>query len=258
MPFIVKLKKAGASAELTQTILARFDARPSWEDLASKIDKEFSISSNNVGVVFLDEVDGNITLKNEQELQSFYDTFSPSSGKLKFVVQDLQTPYSPRTTPSTWPASSNLSNLSKPDDLTLFCWILNESNSPFAIDIGQSMTVYHLKKAIKKKKERTFDGIDSDTLELWKPKDSNPIAAVPQSTLAERIGSLGGLSTFANKLEPTHRLSRIFSTRPREDDIHIVVNVPTTGERVKPRLHQPSHLSHRGIQMSCRTHSHPG
>ena len=93
MPFIVKLKKASASAELTQIILARFDARPSWGDLASKIAGEFSISSNNVGVVFLDEVeDIYITLKNEQELQSFYELFDPSSGKIKFVVQDLQTP----------------------------------------------------------------------------------------------------------------------------------------------------------------------
>ncbi|KAF8336806.1 hypothetical protein F5887DRAFT_1161224 [Amanita rubescens] len=30
-----------------------------------------------------------------------------------------------------------------------------------------------------------------------------------------------------------HSLSHIFSTRPREDDIHIVVNVPITGERLK-------------------------
>jgi hypothetical protein len=92
MPFVVKLKKASASAELTQTILARFDARPSWGDLASKFAEEFSISSNNVGVVFLDEVEGKLTLKNEQELRSFYEVFDPSSGKIKFVVQDLQTP----------------------------------------------------------------------------------------------------------------------------------------------------------------------
>ncbi len=92
MPFVVKLKKASIS-ELAQTILARFDARPSWGDLASKITEEFSISSNNVGVsVFLDEVEGKLSLKNEQELQSFYEVFDPPSGKIKFVVQDLQTP----------------------------------------------------------------------------------------------------------------------------------------------------------------------
>lgn len=134
MPFVIKLKKASASADLTQTILARFDARPNWGNLASKIAEEFSISWNNVGVVFLDEVEGRLTLKNEQELQSFYEVFDPSSGKIKFVVQDLQTPDSdcesasnplpiihhsslsqlaPKTMSSIRSASSNLSDLSK-------------------------------------------------------------------------------------------------------------------------------------------------
>ena len=42
------------------------------------------------------------------------------------------------------------------------------SNNPFAIAIEKSMTVDDLKKAIKKEKERTFEDIESDTLELWK------------------------------------------------------------------------------------------
>ena len=88
MPFVVKLKKASASAELTRTKLARFDARPSWRDLASKIDEEFRISPDNVGVVFLD-VEDQLTLTNEKDLQSFYEVFDPSSGKIEFVVQDL-------------------------------------------------------------------------------------------------------------------------------------------------------------------------
>jgi len=48
------------------------------------------------------------------------------------------------------------------------------SNNPFGIDIRQSMTVDHLKEAIKKKKERTFDGIESDALELWKVSEIFP------------------------------------------------------------------------------------
>lgn len=89
MPFIIKLKKASAP---TQTKLAYFEARPSWRDLASKIAGLFSISSNNVAVVFIHEAEGEFTLKNEEDLQSFYEVFDPSSGKIKFVVQDQQTP----------------------------------------------------------------------------------------------------------------------------------------------------------------------
>jgi len=36
------------------------------------------------------------------------------------------------------------------------------------------MTVYHLKKAIKKQKEHTFDGIDPDRLQLWKVSEIFP------------------------------------------------------------------------------------
>jgi hypothetical protein len=88
MPFIIKLKQASAP---TQIKLACFEARPSWRDLASKIAELFSISSNNVAVIFIDE-EGEFTLKNEKDLQPFYKVFGPSSRKIKFVVQDLQAP----------------------------------------------------------------------------------------------------------------------------------------------------------------------
>ncbi|KIL58347.1 hypothetical protein M378DRAFT_319083 [Amanita muscaria Koide BX008] len=224
MPFVVKLKKASASAELTQTMLVRFDARPSWGDLASKIAEEFSISSNNVGVVFLDEV-CKLTLKNEQELQSFYEVFDPSSGKMKFVVQDLQTPDSPKTISSTWSASSNLSGLSGDDDqLTLFCWVLNVSDNPFAIDIGKSMTVGHLKKAIKKEKERTFNDIDPDTLELWKL--SPPIPSGEINTKLRDVQSPQQIPGCV-KLNAIDELLEHFSSVHRKH-LHIIVEAPPT------------------------------
>jgi hypothetical protein len=42
------------------------------------------------------------------------------------------------------------------------------SDDPFPVEIKKGFTVSHLKEAIKKKKERAFDGIDPDSLELWK------------------------------------------------------------------------------------------
>jgi hypothetical protein len=71
-------------------IFANFDARPSWGDLASKIAGLVSISSNNVALIFVHKAMGEFTLKNE--VQSSYEVFDPSSGTIKFVVQDLQTP----------------------------------------------------------------------------------------------------------------------------------------------------------------------
>jgi hypothetical protein len=37
------------------------------------------------------------------------------------------------------------------------------------------MTVDHLKKAIKKEKERTLEVIESDSLELWKVSEIFPV-----------------------------------------------------------------------------------
>ncbi|KAF8317523.1 hypothetical protein F5887DRAFT_1088745 [Amanita rubescens] len=207
MPFIVKLKKANT---LT---LARFDARPSWGDLASEIADLFRISSNHVGVVFIDEAKNAIILTKEQELQSFYKAFDPFSGKLKFVVQDLQNPDSPTTIASTW--SDN--------KLTLFCWVLNVSNSPFAVDIRKSKTVDDLKKAIKKEKKHTFSDIDADTLQLWKLSPLIPSVEIDKLRDVQSPQQIPG----CDKLNVFDKLSEYFSLAPR-GHLHIIVETPFT------------------------------
>jgi hypothetical protein len=82
-----KLKKANTPARL-----AHFDARPHWEDLASKIANLFNTPPKDIGVAFIDKAKDAVTLTNDQELQDFYQSFDQSSGEIKFVVQDLQTP----------------------------------------------------------------------------------------------------------------------------------------------------------------------
>jgi hypothetical protein len=52
--------------------------------------------------------------------------------------------------------------------IPLFCWILDVSHSPFPVDIDDSRTVGHLKKAIVKEKSNTFANIEADQLTLWK------------------------------------------------------------------------------------------
>jgi hypothetical protein len=59
--------------------------------------------------------------------------------------------------------------------ITLFCWILDESDSPFSIDIEDSKTVDHLKDAIVKKKPVTFANVEADQLKLWKVSDLSPL-----------------------------------------------------------------------------------
>jgi len=42
------------------------------------------------------------------------------------------------------------------------------SNRSFPVDIGDNLTVGHLKDGIMKKNLASFDGVDSYTIELWK------------------------------------------------------------------------------------------
>jgi hypothetical protein len=116
----------------------------------------------------------------------------------------------------------------------------------------RGVEVEELKKQIKRERELgILKDVDPHTLELWKvsaidesrcgvtwltsppfqPNDSNPIAAKPADTLAERIKSLGdSVSQFANKLEPTDSLFSIFPNQPPSEHLHVIVKVPATGE----------------------------
>jgi hypothetical protein len=59
--------------------------------------------------------------------------------------------------------------------LTLFCWVLEVSSSPLSIDIVDSRTVDHLKKAIVKENSHTFANVDAHQLELWKVCGFSPL-----------------------------------------------------------------------------------
>ena len=48
-----------------------------------------------------------------------------------------------------------------------FCWVLNQSKTPFSVKIGKNETVDDLKKAIKKEMD-PLPGLSSATLTLWK------------------------------------------------------------------------------------------
>ncbi|KAF8346567.1 hypothetical protein F5887DRAFT_1281694 [Amanita rubescens] len=237
MPFVVKLKKANAP-----TALARFDARPSWGDLASTIAELFEISLNNVGVVFIDEAKEAHIITEEQYLQSFYEVFDPPE-QIKFVVQDLQTPDPKTTITSTWSADSNLSDLSNAgDELTLFCWVFMFGN-PFPVDIRKSMTVGHLKEMIKNKKEHLFGAIDADTLELWKLSSPIPLAEVgtrlKDVQIPEQIPN-------CDKLNIGDKLSEHFPPAPQKH-LHIIVEAPPIP--LKRKRDDPTDISRKLIDL---------
>jgi len=61
----------------------------------------------------------------------------------------------------------NYSIIGSDDELDLFCWVLNGSNIPFSVTIGESRTVDCLKKMIKKEMEPELDDLAADRIVLW-------------------------------------------------------------------------------------------
>ncbi len=85
--FDVKLKKANDRTEI-----AHFNAPPGWEELAWTIFHKFDVSPENLIVGYIDQTKEAVFLANDEELQDCYKNVDLSSRKIKFVVEDQQTP----------------------------------------------------------------------------------------------------------------------------------------------------------------------
>src|SRR5260221_2584972 len=65
-------------------------------------------------------------------------------------------------------ASTFLSPIHQPRELSLFCWILDQSDRSFSVDIEDNRTAGHLKNAILKRNPVSFEDVDAYELDLWK------------------------------------------------------------------------------------------
>jgi hypothetical protein len=93
-------------------------------------------------------------------------------------TQSVATASSSTSTPSTMPTVT----VHQPRQVTLFCWIHDESDRSFPVDIGDDRTIGHLKDAIVKKKPLSFQDVEPDELDLWKVS-----AFPPCSTYADNF-----------------------------------------------------------------------
>ena len=103
------------------------------------------------------------------------------------------------------------------------------------------MTVDHLKEAIKKKKERTFEVIESDTLELWKVSEIFPLRVdrhlifgklsppIPSAEIDTKLRDVQSPQQIPGcvKLNAIDELLEHFSSVPRKH-LHIIVEAPPT------------------------------
>ena len=82
----------------------------------------------------------------------------------------------------------------QPRRLPLFCWILDQSDMSFAIDIEDNLTVYHLKKAIVTEKPLSFQGVEADELVLWKVSGFPPFPTCADNFPTSHLFRLTGNS----------------------------------------------------------------
>ncbi|KAG1765145.1 hypothetical protein EDD22DRAFT_881612 [Suillus occidentalis] len=77
-------KQGGLTRRLT------FPTHPSWAVLSSKISETFGITTDNIGVSYLDQDGDEVTFSSEEELQDYYSTLGGAKFKLiRLSVQDL-------------------------------------------------------------------------------------------------------------------------------------------------------------------------
>jgi hypothetical protein len=119
---------------------------------------------------------------------------------------------------------SHLSVTSDSPLLEINCLVHGEPRSRiFPVEIASTKTVGALKDAIKEKKQHTFQHVDADALVLWR------VSVPDNQDLVETLGDL----VDEESLSPVHGLSKVFSNRPKEEYLHIVVKGPSI-EAIEP------------------------
>jgi hypothetical protein len=126
-----------------------------------------------------------------------------------------------------------------PRTLTLFCWILDRSQSPFHVDIDDSRTISHLKDAILDKKHTTLGNIEADLLTLYKVGCASTFSYTALLILFQQ-GSIQITPTLKNDLSERHyndgdkllewRLLQDVFPEPVAGTLHVVIKAPDIGE----------------------------
>ena len=101
--------------------------------------------------------------------------------------------------------------------IKLFCWIFGDPK-PFSVKISPDDTVYDLKKAIVTEKPNRLQGIDADSLRLWKK----------EVTEEEKDGLQLSDLNDGDELRATLDIGDYFEEAPPKRKIHIIVKIPET------------------------------
>jgi len=102
---------------------------------------------------------------------------------------------------------------------TIFCIAIDEDTA-FPIEIESSESVGALKDAIKEEKGNRLSSVDADELKLYQVNiaDDDDLVVNVKST------------TLGSPLKATMKLVKIFVDTPKDDTVHIIVQLPKSGK----------------------------
>ncbi|KAH9925822.1 uncharacterized protein B0H18DRAFT_1119308 [Fomitopsis serialis] len=83
----ISIKLTRPPSGLTRKVT--FDARPSWDELAARIESLYDIPKEHAAVSYVDAEGDDVTMNTQTELQDFYTTQS-GGGTIRFVVRDVR------------------------------------------------------------------------------------------------------------------------------------------------------------------------
>jgi hypothetical protein len=102
--------------------------------------------------------------------------------------------------------------------ITLFC-LVQGAPTAFPVDIDSSLTVGHLKDAIKAKNTNDFANIDAVKLRLWKVEIPVGNDVIQGQALEDN-----------NQLPPTDYLDEHWTDTPLRKHIHVIIKLPEPGK----------------------------
>ncbi|TFY62237.1 hypothetical protein EVJ58_g4002, partial [Rhodofomes roseus] len=92
----INIKLTRPPSGLTRKVT--FETRPSWDELAVRVQSLYDIPTEHVAVSYVDNEGDEVTMNTQTELQDFYATQS-GPNTVRFAVRDLRT-QSPREAPA--------------------------------------------------------------------------------------------------------------------------------------------------------------
>ncbi|KZT70580.1 hypothetical protein DAEQUDRAFT_756221 [Daedalea quercina L-15889] len=146
----INIKLTRPPSGLTRKVT--FEARPSWDELATRIESLFDIPKEHVAVSYVDSDNDEVTMNTQTELQDYYDTQSSSSSvATRFAVRDIRVASDATRSPSAFGESEGVASpaIQLADTLAQAVASISERNGAHPDVVDGIRNVPHLRTSLR-------------------------------------------------------------------------------------------------------------